>query len=191
MEAGRGESAGWRTKCCGQSFGLKTSSLDIQEELMFQFKYEGGEKMMSSQGRQAGGIPLLSGRGSVFCSTQASNWWDEAHPHWGGSHTCLELNRWATTLSLHPWRPRSGNYGSRLPWIRCSRKKHRKEKPAHHDERVAYSQHPENSLRSNKTVQPKINTEIKIMLLKKEKKSTSCDTEAKASIRFPEQQLYV
>ena len=48
---------------------------------------------LQAQKSSAGRIPSCSGEGSVFCSIQAFNWWDEAHPHYGEQSVLLKVRQ--------------------------------------------------------------------------------------------------
>ena len=48
---------------------------------------------LQAQKSSAGRIPSCSGEGSVFCSFQTFNWWDEAHPHYGEQSVLLKVHQ--------------------------------------------------------------------------------------------------
>lgn len=81
MEAGTSrdlQSAGWiHRRADGINSNLKARRFKIQDEQMFQFKSEGRIKQTNNVpalSSQAGGIPLVRGRVSLFYSIQLIGW---------------------------------------------------------------------------------------------------------------------
>lgn len=87
----QGEFASWRPR---NAHGvilvwiIILSRLEIQEELMFRFKYKGRKnRYPSSKVVRQKEFSHTCERVELFCSIKAFTWLDEAHLHWGGQST--------------------------------------------------------------------------------------------------------